>query len=636
MRIVVLAIIAAYALFSASLVVGTWNVAGSIFGWNLGPDGKTLIAVTRGRPAALSGIREGDKIDWRSLPLVGRVNLGLVQAVGTNATLRVNVDHDGKSRAVLLHAEPWGKNVERGARLFTLAGVFLLAIGIGLVMLRPSRMTWGFLCSSLIQVYPSYAYIWAQQSATNFLVALTGFALILGITVAGVLIFMSRFPADTPRGPLVFLDKYAIPLGIAVAVLALYVAFATLWSSTPPNAVAVFLYEYGVRAAVFAVALGALVTTFVLTSGSDRQRVIPVLVSYAAYVAIAAIAELYFARYTQPRETALLYAAQNVSTIALAIAIANGVIRHRVIDVSFAISRTLVYTIMTTIVVGAFALVDFVSSKFLEQFRIAFLLEAVVALALGLSLNALHSRVDKTIDRLFFRRRHLAQARLERVSVILAHAESPDFIDQALIDEPRDALELLSGAVFRVSGKSRYRRVASFGWNADDVSNIDETDALIVHLRAELQPVELRAMRWPHANVPHGGAEPLVALPLAVRHDVLGFALYSGHRGGEALDPDEMSVLKHLADCAAGAYDHIDAQALKRRLRQTEAENAKLRHGEELVRGMLDVLKRDPRTLEAKRFLRPYCGDRMQFNIVRGGAALPVLVIEIAVARYGH
>ncbi len=57
MRIVVLAVIAAYARFSASLVVGTWNVAGCIFGWNLGPDGKTLIAVTPGRPATLSGIR---------------------------------------------------------------------------------------------------------------------------------------------------------------------------------------------------------------------------------------------------------------------------------------------------------------------------------------------------------------------------------------------------------------------------------------------------------------------------------------------------------------------------------------------------------------------------------------------------
>ncbi len=60
-----------------------------------------------------------------------------------------------------------------------------------------------------------------------------------------------------------------------------------------------------------------------------------------------------------------------------------------------------------------------------------------------------------------------------------------------------------------------------------------------------------------------------------------------------------MAVLKRLADCASGAYHHIDAQALKRRSRQTEAENAKLRHGEELVPGMLDILKRDPRTLES-------------------------------------
>jgi hypothetical protein len=118
-----------------------------------------------------------------------------------------------------------------------------------------------------------------------------------------------------------------------------------------------------------------------------------------------------------------------------------------VIDLSFAISRTLVYTVLTSILVGTFALIDFASAKLLEHLQIALLLEALAALAFGIWLKALHNRIEGFVDRTLFRTRHTAEARLLRTAKTLAYADSEIFVDEALIIEACDALDLASAAL---------------------------------------------------------------------------------------------------------------------------------------------------------------------------------------------
>jgi hypothetical protein len=52
-------------------------------------------------------------------------------------------------------------------------------------------------------------------------------------------------------------------------------------------------------------------------------------------------------------------------------------------------------------------------------------------------------------------------------------------------------------------------------------------------------------------------------MPLLLRDQTVGIALYGPHRNGADIDPDEQKGLTPLLDRAGAAYDHIDAEALR-------------------------------------------------------------------------
>lgn len=225
------------------------------------------------------------------------------------------------------------------------------------------------------------------------------------------------------------------------------------------------------------------------------------------------------------------------------------------------------------------------------------MLEAFAALAFGIWLNALHARIDRFVDSVLFRRRHLAEARLERAAKTLVHAESATVIDETLVVEPCDALALAAAAVFRADG-GVFVRTSAQGWDGDDnaaeepyVEHLTRNDRLVVTLLAELQPIDLTDVSWIPAGVPHGLRQPLLAAPFVVRHELLGFALYSGHVGGEALDPDEKASLSRLAVAAAVAYEHVNAKAMLAETERLRAQNQLLEHDRTLLERDRDLLR---------------------------------------------
>jgi hypothetical protein len=591
-RALYLAAIALLGLVGLAFLLATWDgYAGSIFGWDVGADNRTITYVTPGGPAHRAGIVAGDRVDWRSLPLLGRMNLALNVTVAPGSTLEVTIEREGSARTVTLAALPWGPIVEWVTRAQALAALVLLAIGVALVYLRPTRMTWGFLLSTLYWTTTiGWNAPWIHPSAGTFALIEGLTSLQWGLSLAGILIFMSRFPSDSARGPLALLDRAAIPIGVAATALAVYVDVCVLGSPTPPPVWATIANQYVIAGVVAVLAVGALVTSFALARGSDRQRILPVLLAFAFYVALAMAQTVYNERYTDVVGYGTVAAFSVCSMLALAVAVAYGVLRSRVLDVSFAISRTLVYTILTTIVVGAFALIDFVSSKLLERLQITLLLEVCAALAFAIWLNALHARIDRFVDRVLFRRRYLAQARLERVGRTLDHAESAAFVDEALVVEPCDAFALASAAVLRRAESGAYERVFALGWEGCAPAFASD-DRLVVTLLAELDTVALAGIRGPQADTPSGIAQPLLALPLVVRHEMNGFVLYGGHVGGEGLDPDEVGVLERLVHAAAGAYEHIRTKAAIAESDGLRSENAILLREQKLLREMVETLR---------------------------------------------
>jgi hypothetical protein len=259
-------------------------------------------------------------------------------------------------------------------------------------------------------------------------------------------------------------------------------------------------------------------------------------------------------------------------------AVAYAIFRHHILDINFVINRTLVYAVVTGVLVAGFALIDFVLHEVLTSTRLALVAEIGAALLAGFWINGLHRGADRLVDRVLYRRRYEAERRLERASAGLLHAHSKDAVDRMLVDEAVEALDLASAAVFRATTDGVFRRSFAFGWAGDSSLIIDRDDRLALHLCANHDALDPSDIRGTTLLAPGGPARPALAVPLVARHELLGIALYSAHARGERLDPIENKMLSNLATAASAAYDHLDAVILQQRCEALEREILELRH----------------------------------------------------------
>jgi uncharacterized membrane protein YczE len=566
------------------------NDAGSEFGWNVGTDGVTIINVEPDRPAAHAGIQPGDKIVYLTMPVFGRLNTLQNEGVFQGAVLTFKLEHRGTIRTVTMTSQPFSNLLGESYLAYAFGALAFGFVGLALVLLRPSRMTWACALIAPALLVSQSIYQWAQEAAfgTGFTFQVT-LSVLYALQTFGMVSFASRFPNDAPKGVALILDRLAVPLAAVALGTYVYVDYAIFFSPVPPHVWALTLQSYVIYAATALAVFVGLLTTFASASRIDRSRLTPVIVAFV----LLAIAGTFYQFAIQVSSNPAVYIFTSaffaISCTLLAAAIAYGVIKHRVIDVNFIISHTLVYTILTLFIVVGFSLIEYVFGKVLERQGVATFLEIAAAVGLGLSLNALHGKLDNLIDRTIFRKRHIAEKRLEAASRTLPHASSALLVEELLVAEPVDALDLASAAVFRRNGASFVRESAA-GWSAGDAQELDDNDHLVARLRAELEPVAISEVRWPRGDLPKGLSQPLYAVPIASGHKLAAIALYGGHSGGEDLDPDERRSLRSLAAGAALAYDHLAAESLSKTIEELRGENEALRHSNELL--VDKVLKR--------------------------------------------
>jgi hypothetical protein len=589
-RIALVVLIAAYEVAAFVTTLATFGQPVAEYGYTVALDGTTIASVEAGLPAAKAGLEAGDRIPFASLSVLGRLNSLSGQLVAPGTPMQFTVVHQGRARTVTLHAVELPSAYALTNVAFAVAGLALGAVSLVLVLLRPSRMTWGFALIALPVLLPDVLIEWEHEAAIPVSLSCEIFtSLLAALAFAGIMVFASRFPSDQPHGLNRFIDRVAVPCGIAIAAVYLYVIFTIFFGTAPPPSWMLFTQDYLAPTVPSLAGLVALVTTFAISSASMRSRLTPALLAFVLTIVTDAAAQYVSVATSNARILLLAYFAFPVAAMLLAGSVAYAVVRHRVIDVSFIVGRTLVYSILTIFAVSIFTLIEFFVGKLLEHNGLASLLEIVAALALGLSLNALHNVLDKFVELVLFRRRHLAEARLKRITLTLPHAVSTEIVADMLVEEPAEALDLASAAVFvLVEDEARYVRARAEGWDAQDAAELDLDDHLVVRLRAELKATHLTDLRWPRSDVPSGNNQPIYAVPVAIGSRLEALVLYGAHSGGEDLDPNERRSLRALARGAALAYDHLRAQALRKSLEEARRENAALRRVERTLTTVLE------------------------------------------------
>jgi len=537
--------------------------------------------VTAVYPPVDAWLRIGDRVDPASLSPDGRLTLYFERALPAGTSLPLTVERAGRRIGISIQSP------QNGAQALTLTWVkrvsasLFIIFGALLVLMRPCRMTWGFFLFALGSVGGD-PFILQYIAPASYDAPLFVFRHVLfdGIGTAGLLIFASRFPSDYASGWRLLIDRWAPLAGLinSIAGSLTYFSIFLGWQSVQTWLTA----NSYLSGTLLTVGMLSLIGGYFRMSASERQRLKWVVGGFAIYLVAAGYQTLSFylpgggwpASWVAAGYTVDIL---NATNLFIPATVLYAVLKHHVLDINFVFSRAIVFGALTTILIGAFALVDWFFTKAVEQQRMAVYAEVAVAVGLGFGLNGMHRRVDALIDRVLFRRRHLAEARLERVAAGISHAVSNDAVDAALVEEPANAFQLVSAAIFRRQDGGNFVRSSAVGWPSDTGGQLHPNDPLVIHMQGERGPMRLRYVDRREDNFPKEAAAPIIAFPLMVRHQLEGLALYGAHVTGEDIDPDEVRTLERLSKSAAAAYDHLEAEAMKSKLDSATREIESLR-----------------------------------------------------------
>jgi hypothetical protein len=250
------------------------------------------------------------------------------------------------------------------------------------------------------------------------------------------------------------------------------------------------------------------------------------------------------------------------ATVVMPLALMYAILRRHVIDVRFVLSRTLVFGVITTIVVGFIGVVDWATNLYLHQARAAMAIDALVTIGLGFVLHRTYRWVEFAVDSLIFREKHLGEEYLHRLARTLPFAESEETIDRAIVCAPYEKLALTGAALFRVD-RAGFAAVCAEGWPTSALAPLPHDHALPRFFMAERAPMRVDDLHSEMRAALPESAGPALAVPIFQRNELTGFALYGLHRDGTKLDPDEERTLERLCESAAQAYTGVELDAYR-------------------------------------------------------------------------
>lgn len=228
-------------------------------------------------------------------------------------------------------------------------------------------------------------------------------------------------------------------------------------------------------------------------------------------------------------------------------AVTYAVLKRRVLDFEFVLSRTIVVATISFIVVASFVLLEWLLGTVVSDVShtTGVIANAGLALTLGLSLRYVHKRVDTFVDTAFFRKRHDDERALRQFAQEAAFmTQTDELLDRAIakIQRHTDA----RNAVVLLDGSGSYETVRAFG-TAQAI--VDENDEAIVSLKTWRKPLDPHH----HATVLSGA----LALPMLARGRLRGVIVLGERAGGEAYAPDEVDALAQFAHGVGMALDSM-------------------------------------------------------------------------------
>lgn len=581
------------------------------FGMILADDSSSVADVVPGSPAYRAGIRPGDKVD-RPQEMRARLLLSSPWRIAPRPGERMTISTlRGKQHTTLaLQARPLVP-LSVSEKVFLLLKflwvLIFAAVAFALVLLCPSKMTWGFylFALNLILIFGPGAHGLPSVPSSLPVGGLVAYGIAAGIIapagLAGFLIFCVRFPTNAPTGWRRVVENLAPFLAAPFVAYFMFVNAESLrfqfgrpeWSN---------YVEGGFVLATFVVGIIALARTYFEARGSERQRTLWILLALAGAGVIWFGAELLISlpaisifvlgvaavliTYSGSRDlerhrikwvifgflctllatavdfllgglsqhTAWYTRAFEMLYVVLPLTVAYAVMRHRVIDVRFALSRTLVAGVFVSAVILLVVGIDWLFTTRLPASRFEAFVYAGLALLVGFWLNAARQSMGKMIDFLLFRQWYRAKEQATAIVDAMRYASSSGDIYEPLTAGLADAFSLASVALFERVEDGGFVRVAARGWPSGTIWHILPDDPVALRAGNNARIVDIGEMQQHEPDVPAGAARPSVMLLIVSNKRVAAVLLCGSHRVGTALDRDELQTIQRACADAGIIY----------------------------------------------------------------------------------
>jgi hypothetical protein len=234
-----------------------------------------------------------------------------------------------------------------------------------------------------------------------------------------------------------------------------------------------------------------------------------------------------------------------------ALFVTYALLRRRVIDVGFVVSRTIVVAIVSLVVVAAFVLLEWALGTVLAgaSHATGLLANAALALVLGLSMRYIHKRVDLFVDAVMFRKRYEDERAIRAFAKEATFITDTDALFDLAIAKVRTHTNAI-GAAILMNGDGAYRNVRAYG-NVPQFAG--ENDPAILALKAWHEPLD------PHRYETALAGD--LALPIVARGYLHGVILFEQRESGESYAPDEIDALAEFAHGIGSAYDALKGRA---------------------------------------------------------------------------
>ena len=508
------------------------------------PEGYRIVSLQPRSPLVAAGAREGDRVAFdhpgdrvRRLSVDETIGLTIVGAdgAGRHVEVRPVAAEAGGARQVATMAIEW------------LASLLMLVVGVLIGWRRADNVAMRLFSASLVSqtlvvfipLLPGGEFQSASLRVLAPLLALVAYDGFLFFVLAYVGAFERRW------------------VRIAFAVFVVADASLALWTIVGQAPGFLPLLDQArtlgallgvASAATCIVSLGA---AWWRSHGARRQRLgwmsLCLGALYAAYIG-SNLVDGERARAWYPLVAGVVVAAANAG-------LGYAVLRHRILDVGFAVNRALVFGTTSLILAALFIL----SSQLINR-MIRFdartespAVDVAIAVCLALVGRQIARWVDPRVRRMFFRRWHQAAARLQAFRAEQLHDLAPGVLEPALLDALREYSGAAAAALYVHDAGGALRRRASTMDGAPGL--LAPTHPLTVALRASQKPRHLDAQ---------AGVPAVLALPMSARGRLVGAVLMGPKPDDDPYRPDEVAQL-------ATSVQHVGLELELRRLGALES-----------------------------------------------------------------